>query len=746
MRPRTLWEDLPRSLADEVDALLEAGEAVQFQISGDMADEYAYGRRWLVLTNRRVFLAPDQGEGGLVQSALADIDGARVLPLVGGGLLQVERRDGPPMELYHTSSLHALFAEAPEAITRLAKGEKPTLPTLSERSRCGACDRLLPERDGICPFCISRWDTLKRIAAFVAPYRWRLAGLLVGSVLVTALGLVPPYIVRYVIDDVLEPGANGALSQAQGMALLGLLVGGLLAVQLCQWSLQLFVHLMRTDLSAWSCRDMRARLYQSLQLLPLRFIDKRPVGNLISRFTKDAERMEALLLIFAPFVLPNALLIVGILALLLSMSWQLTLYVLVPVPVVVLVSTRSYGQLERYWTRWSVRWSRLSAHLSESIAGLRTVKAFAQEEREARRFYARNEEVLDAGVQAERVSKLFAALSSFAMSCGVFLVWYFGGRRILHGELSLGVLMAFVSYLWQLYQPLQFFSSSSNTLAGAFAGAGRVFEVIDATPESPDERGPRRLPGLAGSVRFAQVTYGYDPGKPVLQGIDLEVKPGELIGLVGKSGAGKSTLISLVSRFYDVDRGTLEIDGIDIRDIRLRDLRRQIGIVSQEPFLFHDTILENIRYARPEAAFPEVMGAARAANAHEFIVNKPDGYDTMVGERGNRLSGGEKQRISIARALLHDPGILILDEATSALDTPTEKKVQEGIARLVQGRTTFAIAHRLSTLRNADRLVVLDEGRIVEVGTHQELMERGGLFHSLVTTQRQITAVIAVGG
>ena len=280
----------------------------------------------------------------------------------------------------------------------------------------------------------------------------------------------------------------------------------------------------------------------------------------------------------------------------------------------------------------------------------------------------------------------------------------------------------------------------------AYAGAERIFEVMDTPVESFDAPNAKAMPQIGGRVSFKDVTFGYDPGKPVLRGINLEVAPGEMIGLVGKSGVGKSTFINLICRFYDVSRGRLDVDGEDIREIRLEDLRGQIGLVHQEPTLFNVTIADNIRYGKPDATFDEVIRAAIAAEAHEFIIAKPDGYDTKVGERGGKLSGGEKQRISIARAILHDPKILILDEATSSLDTPTEKKIQIAIARLVKGRTTFAIAHRLSTLRNADRLVVLDDGKITEVGTHEELIARRGIFYKLVHTQQATTAVMAVGG
>ena len=734
--------ELPARRQREVDERLAEGEVIAVQVCADMADAYAYGERVFVLTDKQLLVS---GEGGWVQLPLGEIESVRTLELVGGGLLEVERKTGPPELLHYSNSMHALFVEIAEAVKHSLKGEALALPTLIERSRCETCQRLLPEKDGICPFCISRWDTLRRIASFLAPYKGRVAVLMIGSMLTTALGLLPPYIVRHIIDDVLEPGTHGDITAEEGMAILGLLVAALFGAQLLSWGANLLSGFMRADLSSWSSRDVRAKLYHSLQFLPLRFYEKRQVGNLISRFLNDADRLEMFLLFFVPFLLSNALMLVGILVLLLSMDWQLTLYVLLPVPFIVIAGIKKFAQLRRYWSAWSSKWSRLSSHINESISGIRIVKSFAQEQREEQRFTERNEDLWDASVTAERVWVVFSSVVNFVMSFGIFLVWYFGGRQILNGELTLGVQMAFISYIWQLYRPLQFFSNANNMITRSLAGAERIFEVIDARPESFDERCAVSLPNLQGRVVFKEVAFGYDPGKPVLKSVDLEVEPGEMIGLVGKSGVCKSTLINLICRFYDVDRGVLEIDGTDIRQIRLGDLRRQIGMVAQESFLFNGTVFDNIAYARPTASFEEVMRAARAANAHEFIIKKPDGYDMVVGERGNKLSGGEKQRISIARAILHDPKILILDEATSAVDTPTEKKVQEAIANLVKGRTTFAIAHRLSTLRNADRLVVLDEGKVAEVGTHQELMEREGIFYKLVTTQQQTTAVMAVG-
>ena len=313
------------------------------------------------------------------------------------------------------------------------------------------------------------------------------------------------------------------------------------------------------------------------------------------------------------------------------------------------------------------------------------------------------------------------------------------------GELTLGMLVQILAYMWMVYGPLEWFGQVNSWITRAFAGAERIFEVIDTEPEEYENPDAVRMPKMEGRVPFEHVTFGYDKSKPVLHDITIDVQPGEMLGLVGRSGVGKPTTINLIARFYDVDHGSISIDGVDLREISLRDLRRQIGIVLQDPVLFSGTIAENIGYGNPEASFEEIIDAARLANAHNFIIAKPDGYDTQVGEQGNNLSGGERQRVAIARAMLHNPRILILDEATSSVDVETEKQIRQAIGHMVKGRTTFAVSHRLSTLRHADRLMVLDGGCVVEVGSHEDLMERKGVFYDLVNMQREASRIIAVG-
>jgi len=731
-------ETLPASVSEMLGRKGLNDEPALLHVATDLLPNRQFGRQWVVVTEKRLIVVQHDDDGDIVVVPMDEMAGVRTEEEVGGGFLAVDRHKQGPLLVPYTQSLTPKFAEVAEGIRQLSEGRNLSLPEEVERVRCDACGRLLPEKNGICAACIRKLHTLRRLLRYLAAQPWRLASVVILTLVSTALELLPPRITQHIIDDVLTPRTN--------FNLLVWLVLGLLGVRLLFCAAAVTTEWLSLRLGHRGVQDIRSDLYRKLQFLPLRFYDRRSTGSLISRMSNDSDRLEGFLASDLPLVVSKVLLFAGILGLLLATNWKLALLVLLPVPPIVLGGSRIWKRVMRHWIQWGSRWSRLSSHLSESIGGIRVVKAFAQESRESERFDRRNEDLRKVTVAGERNWFVFFTVTNFLMSWGVFLVWYFGGRQILGGEMTLGALVAFISYLWMLYEPLRWFGELYNVLLRAFAGAERIFEVTDSKPETSEGTDAVPLLRMEGQVAFRDVIFGYDGGKPVLKGIDLVAKPGEMVGLVGKSGAGKSTLINLVCRFYDPDRGRIEIDGTDMRRVRLEDLRSRIGMVQQEPFLFDATIAENIAYGKPNATFSEVIRAATAAEAHEFIVQKPDGYDMKVGEKGGKLSGGEKQRISIARAILHDPRILILDEATSSLDTRTEWKIQKAISRLVKGRTTFAIAHRLSTLRTADRLVVMDDGKVAETGTHHELMSRKGIFYRLAKRQQETSAVMAVGG
>lgn len=731
-------EVLPENVDRKLRQVKPDGETVQMQVQADLDDDRRFGEQWVVVTDRQVLVIPADGADGTISIPVDQIAEVKVEPLIGGGRLGLERKVGEPTFVRYSASLSSKFAEVAAGIRQLSKGEELTLPSHIEKTRCERCGRLLPEKDGLCPACVRKGATLLRILSYLKPYQARVALMVALVVAGTLVGLAPPLIIQHIIDDVLTPRAN--------LPLLYWLIGGLFLSQLLSWGIRIGRGWITVWIGGQVAADIRSQLYQHVLFMPVRFFDKRKVGTLISRITNDTERLEGFMMFALPHIFTDGLMVIGILTILLIKSWQLALFVLLPIPFIVGASLLIWTRLRRSWSRWLAKWARLSSHLNESISGIRVVKAFAQEKRESLRFDRNNQDLRDASIRVERIWSVFFNATNFLMSFGVFFVWYFGGQQILGNALSLGALMAFISYLWMLYEPLQWLGELNMFLSRAFAGAERIFEVLDKDTEQAEAPDALPMPTMEGRVVFDGVSFGYDRARPILKDVTLEVKPGEMIGLVGRSGVGKSTMINLICRFYDPDRGRVQIDGHDMRKIRLADLRKHIGMVHQESFLFSGTIAENISYARPDASMDDIMRAAMAAEAHDFIVAKPDGYNTMVGERGNKLSGGEKQRLAIARALLHDPKILILDEATSSLDTQTEKKIQDAIARLIKGRTTFAIAHRLSTLRSADRLVVLDDGKIAETGTHAELMEKKGIFYNLVKTQQETTSVIGVGG
>jgi ATP-binding cassette subfamily B protein len=718
--------------ANRADIEIDRPSDVLIRLEADIGEDGNYGHRVLEVTSSSVNILEPSGVPS-VQIPIADIATARNDQLVGGGTLEIVTKDGRILPIISYSlTVAAKFSEAARGIEQLAKGEPLSINLKLQKLRCDRCGRLLPERDGVCPACVNRGRTLLRISRFMLPYKKQAILLTVLSLLTTALNLAPPFIQGRIIDEV--------LGKARNLPLLWQLIGVWVGVLVVASGVNIVRDRMVAYLGGHVAGDLRSAVYRAIEFLQLTYFDKKQVGAIASRVTSDTDRVWGFLVEGVPYFLLNGLMLLGVSAFLFWTSPVLASFILAPIPVIVLIGVRFWRPMAQMFYRVGQKWARFHTHLNESLNGIRVVKAFAKEDLEYDKFTKRNHELRDSGVQADtRWFTIFGAMMFFTALASV-ICWAVGGYMVYQGSMTLGEFYRVFALLGLVYGPLQWFAAVNNWFSRAMAGADRIFEIIDMEPEQYGDADKKT--DIVGEVEFEAVRFGYDKSNPVLKGLTFTAKPGEMIGLVGKSGAGKSTTINLVCRFYEPDAGSIRIDGVDYREISLQDLRAQIGIVLQEPFLFNGTIADNIAYGKPDATFEEIIEAARAANAHNFILGKPDGYDTMVGEKGSKLSGGERQRVSIARAILHNPRILILDEATSSVDVETERQIQEAIGRLIEGRTTFAIAHRLSTLRNASRLVVLDKGEIVEIGTHAELMEKKGVFYNLVETQSAINEII----
>jgi ATP-binding cassette subfamily B protein len=728
---------LPESWQIEVEQKLSSGENVLGSVEVDLDARLHFNKGVLVVTDRRL-MARAPGDTLWVEWTYRPGLSLRHHDHAGVGHLELFDQEGRLGAWRFTLGQNLQAIRALDQFREQLESHVSGLPvSIPEQNICPSCKAPLEPEQEECPICTkvlhtppSTW-TLFRLWRFAQPYRGQL---LIGFILMllgTAAHMIPPYLSMPLMDKVLIPYQNGEKIDPM---LVTMYMSGLLASAVLAWVLGWAKTYILALVSERIGADLRTATYEHLLKLSLEYFGGKRTGDLMSRIGSESDRICVFLSLHLLDFASDVLMIIMTGIILCSINPWLAVITLVPLPFIAWMIHIVRDRLRTGFEKIDRVWGEVTNVLADTIPGIRVVKAFAQEKREASRFREANKHNLAVNDKLNKVWSLFSPTVSFLTELGLLVVWSFGIWQVSKGEITVGVLSAFIAYSSRFYGRLDSMSRIVSVTQKSASAAKRIFDILDHVSSVPEPARPVKLDKIEGRIDLREVGFRYG-NRAVNRGITLNIKAGEMVGLVGHSGSGKSTLVNLICRFYDVTEGAILLDGVDIRSFAVADYRRNIGLVLQEPFLFFGTIAENIAYGKPEASREDIIASARAAHAHEFILRLPQGYDSMVGERGQGLSGGERQRISIARALLIDPRILIMDEATSSVDSETEKEIQKALDNLVQGRTTIAIAHRLSTLHKADRLIVLDRGEVVEQGSHDELMARGGAYFRLYEAQ-----------
>lgn len=746
----------------------------------DMTLEGELARGYVVLTgNKLIILAsePDSSEvyqfkgAGSVREAHArkekawaarflsctEVERLEVLRSVCGGILySTAKRDHPGsvpdiqlaaftnMRMGDILQLVRLFDLQKE------KGEltKEDLKAEDKEEYCPKCGTMYPDKDRkICPKCMDRRSVFLRSMAYFKPFSGKIAIMVLCYIATAGLNLVWPYFSGTILyDKVLAKDKNFLkLLGNPGMEFitaLGIIVIIMLLTKITIQAIGILQGVLTARIVPAVVKEMKSQVFGSMGRLSISFYNSRQTGSLMTRVLSDAERVTGFFIDGLPYLFINLLTIIATAVVMLRMDWKLAVIALIFVPVLFTVSFKMLPRLWQFYGRRHRAERSLNARLNDNLTGARVVKAFGQQESELERFDKSNRRVRSAEMSLVAFDNKFFTLYVTFEQIASLIVWGFGSYFLLkQPDMKLGMLLTFTGYVWQLNGPLDFMSFLFRWFTDSMNSSQRMFEIIDAIPEITERPDAVRMESIRGEIELCNVTFGYEPNKPVLKNISLKIGAGMMLGIVGRSGAGKSTLVNLISRLYDPQEGEIFLDGTNIRDIAFKDLRKNVAMVSQETYIFMGTVAENIAYANSNASREDIVNAAVLASAHDFICRMPDGYDTVIGSSGRNLSGGERQRISIARAILANPKILILDEATASVDTETEKAIQSSIDLLIKDRTTISIAHRLSTLRDADRLVVIDNGEVTEEGTHNELLEKKGTYYKLKELQTKALAL-----
>jgi ATP-binding cassette subfamily B protein len=702
---------------------LEEGESILAVFQPDLNSKPEYESSVLVLTNRR--LRHRLADGGWTEIPLEEDVELERAERGGVGELRATQAGQPIAIWTHTLAQARAAADLFDAFL-----------TLRAPRSAHAHRRSIPEVDEWAPSTPLSGSPLVRLLGLARPHLASVSIGLVLTLLSTAAGLIPPYLTMPLVDRVLVPGAQGEFRGDLERAYreVALYLGGLGGAAFLAWLLAWAQGAVLAAVTERMAADLRNKSFSHLQQLGLQYFGGKRTGDLVARISSDTDHLCAFLSDTLIDFITDVLMIGSTSAVLLTLDPLLAVAAVASFPPIAWLIVRIRGSLSHGFLRGGRAWSAMTSILADAIPGIRVVKAFSQEQREIARFERANQRIVDVNTRINRLWTFFWPLVQLLNQVGLLVVWAVGAWQVLHGRVTVGVLTAFIAYISRFYTRVESMSRMLTATQKASAGAQRLFEILDRAPTELEPKHPVRQPEIRGEVAFEHVSFRHG-SRLVLDDVSFRVEPGQMVGIVGHTGSGKSTVANLVCRFYDVSSGAVLIDGVDVRRLSVAEHRGHIGIVLQEPFLFFGTIGENVAYGLPSAGPREILGAARAARAHDFVLKLTEGYDSLVGERGQSLSGGERQRIAIARAILVDPRLLILDEATSAVDVRTERQIQRALDAVVAGRTTIAIAHRLSTLRKADLLVVLRDGRVVEQGAPADLLARDGEYARLWRAQ-----------